>query len=338
LVFAYQEQTATRPQVHRPEDDPTGVLARQPYHRRLASQRPSCPQGWKQQEIGFVLSQQHAPGLQSPDLLANTAFFSPPPGRGPGRSEAVSTRSPAGGVPAGSCRRKNKCPWRAGVPLATKARSSSRHNSLVRSASGSGVPGASCELLPSTRSVVRGYSRESGQRDHAAVCNPRSSSRPSAERRRGSERPASGIGLGQLPAWPKCDGTGGHLGCDAVGFGDAAAAKRSGPKVVGSFHLLLKGNGKPSEINVQFFLRSCLALSDDVWLSIDHNAPQAFEEGVQFKRAYNEKMAAFDTLATELSVLIQQYTAVRLEAAEQIGAGDRERNERIVAELNREEP
>jgi hypothetical protein len=81
-----------------------------------------------------------------------------------------------------------------------------------------------------------------------------------------------------------------------------------------------------------------LALSDDIWLSIDHNDSQALEEGVQFKRSYNEKMAAFDQVAAELSGLIQQYTAVRLEAAEQTGAGDRERNERIVAELNREEP
>jgi hypothetical protein len=81
-----------------------------------------------------------------------------------------------------------------------------------------------------------------------------------------------------------------------------------------------------------------LALSDDVWLSIDHNDPQALEEGVEFKRAYNEKMAAFDQVAVELSAMIQEYTAVRLEAAEQTGGGDRERNDRIVAELNREEP
>ncbi len=81
-----------------------------------------------------------------------------------------------------------------------------------------------------------------------------------------------------------------------------------------------------------------LALSDEVWLSIDHHDPKALEEGVEFKRSYNEKMAAFDTIATELSGLIQQYTAVSLEAAEQTGAGDRERNDRIVADLNREEP
>ena len=80
-----------------------------------------------------------------------------------------------------------------------------------------------------------------------------------------------------------------------------------------------------------------LALSDDIWLSINHNDPLALDEGVQFKRAYNEKVVAFDQQAVALSALIQQYTSVRLEAAEETGAGDRDRNERIIAELNREE-
>jgi hypothetical protein len=80
-----------------------------------------------------------------------------------------------------------------------------------------------------------------------------------------------------------------------------------------------------------------LALSDDIWQAIDHNDPQALEEGVEFKRAYNAKAAAFDEVASEISALVQQYTSVRLEADEQIGADDREQNERIVAELNREE-
>jgi len=81
-----------------------------------------------------------------------------------------------------------------------------------------------------------------------------------------------------------------------------------------------------------------LALSDDIWLSIDHNDQKALEEGVQFKRTYNEKTRGFDQLASELSAMIQQYTSVRLESEERSGEGDRERNERIVQELNREEP
>ncbi len=80
------------------------------------------------------------------------------------------------------------------------------------------------------------------------------------------------------------------------------------------------------------------ALSDDIWLSIDHNDPQALEAGVEFKREYNAKAIAFDQLASQLSRLVQQYTSVRLEAIERRGANDREQNERIIAELNREEP
>src|SRR5437762_2023524 len=75
-----------------------------------------------------------------------------------------------------------------------------------------------------------------------------------------------------------------------------------------------------------------LALSDDIWLSIDHNDQQALEAGVEFKRAYNAKAAAFDVIATDLSTLIQQYTRVRLEQAEKSGGGDRAENDRIIAE------
>jgi hypothetical protein len=71
---------------------------------------------------------------------------------------------------------------------------------------------------------------------------------------------------------------------------------------------------------------------------VDHNDPEALDAGVEFKRAYNAKAAAFDQVATDLSVLVQQYTSVRLEEAEQTGGHDREHNERIIAELNREQP
>jgi len=81
-----------------------------------------------------------------------------------------------------------------------------------------------------------------------------------------------------------------------------------------------------------------LALSDDIWLSIDHNDSEALEEGVQFKRVYNEKMAAFDTVASELSTMVQQFTSVRLESEEESGLDDTQSNERIIRELNRDEP
>lgn len=81
-----------------------------------------------------------------------------------------------------------------------------------------------------------------------------------------------------------------------------------------------------------------LELSDDIWQSIDHNDAEALEAGVEFKRAYNAKVAAFDVVASELSQLIQQYTSVRLEATEQTGTLDDSSNERIIAELDREIP
>ena len=62
------------------------------------------------------------------------------------------------------------------------------------------------------------------------------------------------------------------------------------------------------------------------------------EEGVEFKRAYNKKMPAFDSLASELSQMVQQYTSVPLGEEEQTGIDDLEENARIVQELNREEP
>lgn len=81
-----------------------------------------------------------------------------------------------------------------------------------------------------------------------------------------------------------------------------------------------------------------LALSDDIWSNIDRQDLTAFDDGVRFMRSYVEKMAAFDQVASDLSSLIQQYTSVRLEETEQTGGDDREQNERIIAELNRDEP
>ncbi len=81
-----------------------------------------------------------------------------------------------------------------------------------------------------------------------------------------------------------------------------------------------------------------LALSDDIWLSIDHNDSDALEEGVEFKRTYNAKLAAFDALSSELSQLVQQFTRVDLAEDEESGDADSLSNERIIEQLNREQP
>lgn len=82
-----------------------------------------------------------------------------------------------------------------------------------------------------------------------------------------------------------------------------------------------------------------LALSDDIWLSIDHNDPEALDEGVAFKRAYNERMVDFDQHASALSSLIQQFTHVLIEmpvTADKDRNGSVE-NEHIIRELDREQ-
>ncbi len=56
-----------------------------------------------------------------------------------------------------------------------------------------------------------------------------------------------------------------------------------------------------------------LALSDEIWLDIDHNSNEAVEAGTAFKVAYNDKMAAFGQVASEISELVQAYTTVRIE-------------------------
>ena len=104
--------------------------------------------------------------------------------------------------------------------------------------------------------------------------------------------------------------------------------------------LLLASSHRTRKIleDLEAVRENLLALSDDIWWSIDHNDPDALEAGVEFKRAYNAKAAAFDAVASELSALVQQYTSVRLQEAEKTGGTDRVENERIVAELNRDQP
>jgi hypothetical protein len=80
-----------------------------------------------------------------------------------------------------------------------------------------------------------------------------------------------------------------------------------------------------------------LALSDDIWLSIDHNDPKGLEEGVEFKRVYNEKTAHFDRLASEISAMVQQFTSVRLESGERAGGENQDQNVRLIRELDREQ-
>lgn len=82
-----------------------------------------------------------------------------------------------------------------------------------------------------------------------------------------------------------------------------------------------------------------LALSDDIWLSIDHNDNDAMQQGIEFKREYNGKMEAFGHIAEEISVMVQQFTNIRsTEESLESTATSREARNRVIAELDRREP
>ena len=81
-----------------------------------------------------------------------------------------------------------------------------------------------------------------------------------------------------------------------------------------------------------------LSLSDDIWLSIDHNNTEEMNRGCSFKADYNEKMVAFDSIATGISDVVQKFTNISLESKEEGGAGFETENDRIIRELNKEQP
>jgi hypothetical protein len=68
--------------------------------------------------------------------------------------------------------------------------------------------------------------------------------------------------------------------------------------------------------NIESVKEDLLALSDDIWLSIEHNDSQALQRGVEFKAAYNECMAVYTSDSDRLSALIQNFTDVAVDPDE----------------------
>ena len=92
--------------------------------------------------------------------------------------------------------------------------------------------------------------------------------------------------------------------------------------------------------NLKNVQEDLLALSDDLWLEIDHNYNAAIERGVAFKKDFNLCNAEFTQSANKISKLIQDYTNTSLyveDKSENIYSGKREK-ERLIKELNRKEP
>lgn len=81
-----------------------------------------------------------------------------------------------------------------------------------------------------------------------------------------------------------------------------------------------------------------LSLSNDIWNSIDHNNPEKLDEGYQFKKEFNRLLDDFEKNKNAISVLVSQFTGVKLdESPKEINKEDSE-NQRIIKELNKNEP
>lgn len=100
-----------------------------------------------------------------------------------------------------------------------------------------------------------------------------------------------------------------------------------------------------SEKNISSILKdltnvheNLLSLSNDIWNSIDHNNPEKLDEGYQFKKEFNRLLDDFEKNKNAISVLVSQFTGVKLdESPKEINKEDSE-NQRIIKELNKNEP
>lgn len=70
-----QEEAVPCSKVEHSVNDSASISTGQQYFRRLSPFGPSGSQGWEEQQVGFVLRQDHASGRQIPDLPQKSAFF-----------------------------------------------------------------------------------------------------------------------------------------------------------------------------------------------------------------------------------------------------------------------
>lgn len=81
-----------------------------------------------------------------------------------------------------------------------------------------------------------------------------------------------------------------------------------------------------------------LTLSDDTWNSIDHNNSEKLEEGYTFKKEFNRLLDSFEKNQQEISVLVSQFTGVKLDEQPKIIEKQDSENQRLIKELNKNIP
>ncbi len=81
-----------------------------------------------------------------------------------------------------------------------------------------------------------------------------------------------------------------------------------------------------------------LSLSNDIWNSIDHNNPEKLDEGYQFKKEFNRLLDDFEKNKNDISVLVSQFTGVKIDEQPIVVEKEDSENQRIIKELNKNEP
>ena len=100
--------------------------------------------------------------------------------------------------------------------------------------------------------------------------------------------------------------------------------------------------------NLESIGEDLLALSDDIWLNIDHNDSDAVAKGAEFKIAFNNAVGEFSIVSSRLAQLVEEFTEVPPFEAPKApdSPEERERRERTIRSLdqqvkslpNREDP
>ncbi len=81
-----------------------------------------------------------------------------------------------------------------------------------------------------------------------------------------------------------------------------------------------------------------LSLSNDIWNSIDHNNPEKLDEGYQFKKEFNRLLDDFEKNKNDISVLVSQFTGVKVDEQPIVVEKEDSENQRLIKELNKNEP
>ena len=73
-----------------------------------------------------------------------------------------------------------------------------------------------------------------------------------------------------------------------------------------------------------------LLLSNDIWISIDHNDSEKLEECYQFKKEFNQLLDIFEKNKDSICTLVSQFTGVKVEEQPKTIEKDAAENEHLM--------